>query len=277
MENFIYDYFIEPIWSRSGYNVVNTLAYAVIAIASLYVINLALKNRIKIDERFVLNSIPFILFGATIRVVTDSIDNGTFTPVTPLHQFVLDSHIWDYGYLTVSPGTYILTAFLFFVSLAVLYKIRRTGLLGHVGLALWLPHLLLLIPFMQYALFAIPILILAAIPTYLALKYFKDRVLTGIVAGQALDGAATFFIIDVFSPMVGKSYFEQHVFSAGIGELFGTYLTFYLVKAAIAFAAAYVIREEKMELEDKYFIALALIVMGLGPGTRDMLRMMAGT
>jgi len=276
MENLIYDYFVDPIWSKTGYNVVNTITYAIIAIAALFLIRRWMKGRIDVDEGFLRSVLCFVLFGSTIRVVTDAIDGGVLTGISPIHQMVLDSHLWDYGYLTVSPGTYLLTAGLLLFSMFVLYRYRRLDLLGYVGLALWLPHLLLLLPFMEYWVYAIPILVLAAAPAYIAWMFFKDHLHTGIVAGQALDGAATFFIIDFFSDISGKSYFEQHVFSAGIGDMFGTYFTFYIVKILIAFGAAFILRGEKMDEEDKRFIALALMIMGFAPGIRDILRMMVG-
>jgi uncharacterized membrane protein len=276
MENFIYDYFIAPIWQRTGYNTVNTLTYAVVAIAAVYVLHKVLKGRIRMDMGFVQSVLSFVLLGSTMRVVTDAIDNGVFTGATPIHQLILDSHILDYGYLTVSPGIYIVTAALLLISMAVLHRMNRMELLGYVGLVLWLPFFLLLVPFMQYAVFAIPILVLAAVPAYFALKHFKDKVFSAIVAGQALDGAATWFVIDYFSDISGIRYFEQHVFPSFIGEVFGTYFTFYLVKVGIAFAAAHVLTKEKMDNEDKYYIALVLMIMGFAPGLRDILRMMIG-
>lgn len=276
MQNFIYDYFIQPIWSRTGYNTVNTLVYAALAIAAVYALHKVLKGRVTLGEGFIRSVLCFVLFGSTVRVVTDSIDTGVFKPITPIHEFVLNSHIWDYGYFTVTPGIYLVTAALLLVSLAILYKMKRVEWLGYVGLALWLPHFLLLVPFFTYAAYAIPVLVLAAIPTYIAFRYFKDIALTGIVAGQALDGAATFFVIDFFSSISGRQYFEQHVFSAGIGELAGTYFAFYLLKVAIAFAAAYLLQKEKMDTEDRNYVALVLMIMGFAPGMRDTLRMMAG-
>ncbi len=276
MENFLYDYFIAPIWDHSGYNIVNTLTYAFIAIIAVYVIFRMLKNSVEFDRKFITSVACFVLFGSTLRVVTDSIDTGVFKGVTPIHQFILDSGIYDYGYLTVTPGIYLLTAFLLFLSMFVLGWLRRMDLLGHVGLALFLPHLLLLIPFMNYAAYALPIIALTAIPAYIALIYVKDHVLSGIVAGHALDGAATFFILDFFSPLTGIQYSEQHVFSAGIGELFDTFFTFYLIKIGIAFTAAYLLSEEKMDSQEKNFIALVIMIVGFAPGIRDVLRMMIG-
>ncbi len=273
MENIIYDYFIDPIWSRTGYNVVNTLTYAVIAIVSVYVLHRFLKGKIAIDENFVKSVLAFVLLGSTMRSVTDSIDNGVFQPISVVHAFILDSGIYDYGYLTVSPGIYLVTAALLLGSMALLHRLKRMELLGYVGLALWIPHFLLLLPFMEYGVYALPIILLAAIPTYLAYMKYKDKIYSAIVGGQALDGAATFFIIDYFSGISGVQYFEQHVFSAAIGALGGTYFVFYLLKTAIAFAAIHVLKEEKVDQEDKYYIALILMIMGFAPGIRDILRM----
>ncbi|VVC02604.1 Uncharacterised protein [Candidatus Bilamarchaeum dharawalense] len=277
MENFIYDYFIQPIWDHSGYNIVNTLTYAIIAIVSIFLIHKWFKSiKLKVDENFILGVMTFVLFGSTVRVVTDSIDSNVFAPITPIHEFVLNSHIWDYGYFTVTPGIYIVTAFLLIISIAVLHKMKRMDLLKFAGLAIWLPHFLILLPFMKYMLFAIPILVLAIAPAYIALRYFKNQVLALVVAGQALDGAATFFVIDYFSKISGIQYFEQHVFSAAIGAFGGTFFFFYLIKTAIAFLASDVINKEKMDLEYKYYIALVLMIMGFAPGIRDILRMAVG-
>ncbi len=276
MENFIYDYFIQPIWDRTGYNIVNTLAYAMIAIAAIFLLHRGLKGRVRIDDGFIWGVLSFVLFGSTVRVVTDSIDNGRFLPITPLHEFVLQSHLWDYSYFTVTPGIYIVTAALMLLSLALLHRVKRTELLGLVGIILWLPHFLLLVPLMEYAAFAIPIFALALIPAYLAWLYFRQMPHALIVAGQALDGAATFFIIDIFSSVSGIRYFEQHVVGSAIGAIFGTYFAFYLLKVGIGFAAAYMIRKEGMDAEDASFIALVLMIMGFAPGIRDILRMVVG-
>jgi uncharacterized membrane protein len=277
LENFIKDYYIDPIWAHSGYNIVNTLTYAVIAIAAVYLLFRIMKGRINFDLKFLSSVMCFVLLGSTVRVVTDSIDTGVFKPITPIHQMVLDSHIYDYGYFTTTPGIYLVTASILLISIALLHKMKKMGNLWIVGLALWLPHFLLLVPFMKYAAYAIPILVLTAIPAYLAYLYFKkDLVMAGIVAGHALDGAATFFVIDIFSKISGIQYGEQHVFSSAIGTIGGTYLTFYLIKVAVSFCAAYVVTKEKMNDQEKTYIALVLMIMGFAPGIRDVLRMVCG-
>jgi len=288
MDNFIYDYFVRPIWEQTGYNMVNTATYVVIALIAVYLIHQALRGRIRIDRAFIGGALAFVLFGSTMRVVTDSINQGIFTPVSPVHAFVLDSHILDYGYLTVTPGIYIVTAVIYLASVYASYRLKRPLLPLVCGLILWFPLFLLLLPFMRYAVYAIPILMLALIPALIAWKVVKDQILALIVAAQALDGAATFFVIDIFSKISGISYFEQHVLSGAIGQVFGTFFVFYLVKTGIAFAAAYILSKEKDDITllrlfgkdivmDRYFIALVLMIIGFAPGIRDMLRMMAGT
>lgn len=287
MENFIYDYFIQPIWDHTGYNMVNTLVYVVIALICVYAIYSWMRSRIKVDGTFIAGALAFVLFGSTMRVVTDSIDTHVFAPVTPLHSLVLQSHILDYGYLTVTPGIYVVTAALFLAALYISYKVKNPKLPIYIGLALWIPMILLLVPFMRYAIYAIPVLVLAAIPTYLAWRWIKDKGLLAIVAGQALDGAATFFVIDVFSKISGIPYFEQHVISSAIGNFFGTFFVFYLIKVSIAIAAAYILTKENEEISlfklngkdvtiNRHFIALVLMIIGFAPGIRDMLRMMCG-
>jgi uncharacterized membrane protein len=277
MENFIYQYYIQPIIEKEGYNPVNTATYALIAIIALYVIFTAFKKfKISIDRKFFYSVLAFVLLGSTVRVVTDSIDKGVFKPISPLHEFVLNSHIYDYGFISSSPGIYIVIAALLFIAMGVLHVLKKPGYLGHVGIALWIPHFLVLLPFMKYIGDAIPVLVLAAIPAYVAHKYFKNEFYTLMVLGHALDGAATFWVIDVFGPAHGIKYFEQHVIGSFIGEYFHTFFAFYLLKVAISVAVAYVLTKEKEEENMKVFIALAIAIMGFAPGIRDMLRMIVG-
>ncbi len=304
---FIKEYYADPIVNHEGYNIVNTLTYALIEILAVYSIYRVFeKNKIMISREFVINTIPFVLFGSTARVITDSLDTGVMKPITPLHEFIINSHIYDYGFLTSSPGIYIITAVLFFASLLISHKMKKPKLCGTIGLALWLPHFIALLFMVKYLEFAIPVLVLAAIPFYLAFRYFETEnpvlnyvqqtvartgdwkrktnankiggdILAGVVGAHALDGAATFFIIDFFGQLTGKSYFEQHVIPSFIGETFGTFFPFYLLKIAIAFGAAWFIANEKdVEEGEKYFISLLLIIIGLAPGLRDVLRMVVG-
>ena len=109
-----------------------------------------------------------------------------------------------------------------------------------------------------------------------------------MVGAQALDGAATFVIIDFGKVLLkGAEYGEQHVASGLLGEIFGTYATFYLVKVAISMGAAYLLTKEEKEKgaaasgkgsgeDELLFVAMIIMIMGLAPGLRDVLRAAVG-
>ncbi|VVC01977.1 Uncharacterised protein [uncultured archaeon] len=293
MGDILSDYFLRPIAERTGYNSVNTLAYAAIALVALYFIWNFMKKR-KFDfgsSEFLYAIGAFVLFGSTCRVVTDLSDAGGIAAAADwggvlggVYSAVHSSGIFAYSYLTVTPGIYIVTAILFLSSLALGRLLGNDRLAMWIGLALWLPCLLLLLPFMANAMFFLLAAALAAIgggaALYLLQHFGKIRL--GLqerlaVLGQALDGAATFVVIDVFSAVSGKGYFEQHVLSAGIGTAtplgFGL---FFLVKIALSAAIVYFLSKEKMDGSDKAFLLTVVAIMGFAPGIRDILRMLVG-
>lgn len=278
MSDFITDFFINPIAERTGYNIVNTLFYASLAIIAVYLLWLVFRRfKVRIDNDFFYGVLSFVLFGSTARVVTDAVDAGVLTPITPLHKLILDSGFYQYGFITVTPGIYVVVAGILLLCVAILHHFQKMQFLKYIGLALFAFNFLLILPFFQYWMHAIPVLLMAAIPFAIAYYYFRSIPSSLVVGAQALDGAATFYIIDVFSPLSGIQYFEQHVISRAVGEFMDTYILFYLIKIGIAFAAAYFVGKEKLSDDEKRYILLIFIIIGLAPGLRDVLRMMAGT
>lgn len=270
------EFFVAPIIEKSGYNIVNTAVYAAMAIGAVFLLFHAFRKfGIKINGSFFWGVLGFVLFGSSMRVVTDSIDTGVFGAATPLHQIVLDSGIYEYGFVTVSPGIYVLVAAILLISIAVLNYLRRMELLPYIGLGLFAFHFLLLIPFMGHLAYAIPVLLLAGVPTYIIWRRYGGMG-AAVVGGHALDGAATFVILDWFSGNAGRSYFEQHVIPRAVGEIFDTYFTFFLLKVAISAAAVYLVSKEDMKDDERVFFLLAVAIVGLAPGIRDVLRMVCG-
>lgn len=289
MANLLEQYFLNPILDRTGYNAANTAVYAAIALAAAYAIyRLFGKLKIKIDERFVIYTLPFVLLGSTLRVVTDSIDTGAMASLaspassslfSPLYRAILASHIYDYSFLTTTPGIYILVGILTLLcAILAFHFLARPKLYPAIGLALLLPHLLLLLTMSQYWFYFFLALALAAVPTALACKFLfsGSPLATLTVLAHSLDGAATFIVIDVFSAAVGKQYFEQHVVSNLIGSTQLGFFLFFLIKAAFSTAAAYIIVRDKAPSSEKNYIFLLLIIFGLAPGARDVLRMLVG-
>jgi len=294
VENLIEQYFVNPIFDRTGYNAVNTLTYAAIALLSLYIVWRLLKAK-SFDfasKEFLYGTAAFVLLGSTSRVLTDLSDAGAIKAAAvqgdALGQTYLaldSSGLFHYGYLTVSPGIYIVTALLFLLSIAVGMKMKKPMFPAYAGIALWLPCLLLMLPFMVnfgYLLLAVALAGIASFAAFSALRKFGKIQLDlhhGLaIAGQALDGAATFVVIDIFGKLSGKGYFEQHVLSAGIGEStplgFGL---FFAVKVALAAAIVYLVGKEDMGKKDRALVLIVVAIMGFAPGIRDLLRMLCGT
>jgi len=286
LDEFIYRYYIQPIQEHSGYNEVNTLTYVVAALLAAYGIFFLLKReRIRIDRGFVLSVIPFILFGSTFRVIVDAVDTG----VAAAHRealfglfgrIVIDSGIYNYGYLTVTPGIYVVVGLLTIASIIVFHRLGAGRWLAHFGWALWLTQLILFLPLAKNNLYFALILFIALGGVLMAqpfLRHYRVRLpLSGaVVFSHALDGGATFVIIDIYNRFAGASYFEQHVLGRWIGDLFGTMLAFYVIKVAFATGACIILDREKDE-EEKLYILLLLIIFGLAPGVRDALRLLAG-
>ncbi len=294
MREILQEHFINPIFERTGYNAINTLAYAAIALICLYFIWRLLRNAsFDFSSRdFLLSVGAFVLFGSTCRVLTDLSDSGALASAAlwggifgQAYSAISASGIFTYGYLTVTPGIYLVTAALFFSSLAIGIVMHKPLFSAYFGGALWIVCLLLLLPFASHWLHLAIVFLIAG--TGSAFSLFLLRKARGIgiglheklaVAGQALDGAATFVVIDIFSKENGTRYFEQHVLSAGIGTAtpLGFFL-FFLVKLSLATAIVYFLAKEKIAAKDRAFILLIVAVMGFAPGIRDVLRMLCGT
>jgi len=288
------DYFVSPIMERTGYNAINTLVYAAIAIGALYLIWRFMKGK-KYDfasKEFLFAVSAFVLFGSTCRVLTDLSDSGAVagmavsaSPLAPIYMALHSSGIFKYGFLTVTPGIYLVTAALFLLSLAIGGAMKRGIFAAYAGFLLWLPIFLIVLPFASHLAFAALCVVIAALGAYAAffalerLGKMKLSIYEKLaIGGQALDGAATFVVIDIFSKETGKNYFEQHVLSAGIGEStpLGFFL-FFLIKIALAGAIVYFLRKEKMDKSDVALVLIVVAIMGFAPGIRDLLRMLCGT
>ena len=294
VDSAIQDYFISPIFDRTGYNAINTLVYAAIALLCLYIIWRMLRKA-GFDfsgKDFLYGAGAFVLFGSLSRVLTDLADAGAFSSLAQsgsafshFYAWLAGTGIFTYGYLTVTPGIYVVTAVFFLLSIAVGRAMKNNRFPLYAGTALWLPCALLLLPFVEYfSYFALALGIAAAgwlIATFSLEKFGKMKLDLHerlAIFGQALDGAATFVVIDVFGKQTGKQYFEQHVLSSGIGAAtpLGFFL-FFAVKVALASAIVYFLSKEKINAHDRALVLVVVAIMGFAPGMRDLLRMLCGT
>ncbi len=265
VEDFFRQYFLAPIDERTGYNVVNTAVYAAVALLAAYIIYKGLRKLgVKVDEGFVLSIVPFVLFGSTLRVV-------------------VDANILPYSYFTVTPGIYFLVGFATLASVLACNRLGVMGGLWKVGAVLWVASLLPLLPLPRYPEF-FGLALLLAIAGFFAggwllklLKLEAKQVGGLVIFSHALDGAATFVTLDIFSSMTGHQYFEQHVVTNALAQMFGGFWVFYVIKILFATLAVYVVRRSSdMDENERNYIFLLLMIFGLAPGVRDALRLLCG-
>ena len=92
--------------------------------------------------------------------------------------------------------------------------------------------------------------------------------------GHFLDGSATYLGLDQYG------YIEKHVLPKFFIEHFGTAFVMLPLKFLVVTGVIYALESEKSKEEEPAMVALLLmflLALGLGPGTRDILRIMFGT
>jgi uncharacterized membrane protein len=104
---------------------------------------------------------------------------------------------------------------------------------------------------------------------------FTSGVNLTIVFGQFTDAAATFIAIDYYN------YWEKHVVPGFLIGVLDSAAVMFLLKVIALFFAIYVLdialkEELKHHRQIVPLIKLAVLVLGLAPGTRDMLRLAMG-
>ncbi|MFH0713138.1 MAG: DUF63 family protein [Candidatus Micrarchaeota archaeon] len=265
--DFVNEYFLNPINfpdKYAPYNIVNTISFAIIAIAALYFIyKYFSREKIEFNEKLYFAFIPFIFFGSIVRVLSDA---------AILPRAVQISGITLYPFIT--PQIYVL---MFAITMASLLMCKRLFVnwqtrFAQIGITLAaLAILPLIMLFKNFALFAAILAIVAAIALILFYSRWKTTNLEkGIILSQVFDGAATFVGVQF------GGYSEQHIVGNAIFSTLGGPWAFLAIKLLFAVAVVYVLRREKVSVNENTFIALVITIFGLAPGLRDALRLLCG-
>jgi uncharacterized membrane protein len=268
---FIDKYYIHPIVSSGeGYNPVNTVTYAIILGISLFaILKIMGILKIKLDERFVIATAPYILFGASLRVIQDV---GVVQP--PL------------SYMFITPLVYVLAAAITGIALLTCIMLERKGIIrdyakpyfgaGVTGIVIVLA---ILATKQVNSWWWAPIVITSLAFTftgviYLLARHFRWEFLTNklnvaILGAHMFDASSTFTAIDI----VG-GFAEKHVVPVFFINFTQTAFVMYGLKLAVFIPVIYLI--EKYFKDDPqlyYAIKFVLLVLGFGPGIRNTLEL----
>jgi uncharacterized membrane protein len=283
ISDFIYKYYIDPIRYGQPYNVVDTLTYAIILVLGVYLLYRWMSQStwlsdigLKIDASFILATLPYVVLGGVLRVVQDTgmiTGDFQFLLVTPLIYFVLFfftlSMIFLARYLQVQG---LIKNFRSFYALVGCISVLTVALvliswgINNTGIDLFV---LAVIPLMAIA---ATVLVWAFMRYILRWNYVTDALYLALIFGHMLDASATSYGIDLH-PAV--QYVEQHVVGSNLINLTGTAFVMFPLKLVVLFPAIYIMQLYRKEANPAFWhlVLLAMIVVGLAPGIRDMTRM----
>lgn len=254
MWEFIEQYFIRPIYTGEGYNVFNTIAYVILFIVGIYGTRWLMKKwKIKINKELFYTLLPYFVFAGLLRALQD------YFPIK--------------HWLFITPGIYI---FMIAVAGAVLIgsgkDLKQTRNIGWylsaivAGLVVAAAYGT---AFSIQWLFAIAgtVVLLTVVVWKLFPKILKTKENRLVALAQILDGSASAI------PITFLGYTEQHVVSAWFMQQ-GNPFFFLFVKIALVLVALHVIDKEKSDWN--WLLKIAIVLLGLAPGLRDLARVFIG-
>ncbi|NLI62048.1 MAG: DUF63 family protein [Methanosarcinaceae archaeon] len=287
--SFIHKYYISPIIHDSGYNIFNTLTWALILIVCVYFIIYAFnKLKIKVDDKFFLALLPFILSGSVLRVVADA-----SIVSAPYVYLLITPNIYFVVFLVAS---FLLLSSVLLERFKIISDYRKLFFVEGTIILLFLLAILSINSNVTHAwvLFAVIfggllwVLIFYAIFKIFRLKIHMNLLNFTIVFSHMADATSTFVGIDFLG------YNEKHVLPSFLIDLTGTALVMYVLKFIVViliiwgfdYICKIQLEESKDESEDKNDInnmkllinslKIVVIILGMAPAIRNTLRMFFG-
>lgn len=258
-------YILQPIYSGSGYNFVNTTIYALVAIAILYLLfKIFVRLKIRINFKFFISTIPFIVLGSSTRAF---VDNGYIT-----------RNLW-----TVSPGIYFVIAALFlivmFLSFAISQKFKTfdwrfaTFFVGLVVLVFQWFRFSRELEFVNMNIFLLIVgtIILSAICFHyifvkLGWKWITNKFGFLAFSAHLFDSVTTALLLY----FVGG--WEQHPLPRFFIERFGS-LSFIPVKLVVIIPAVYILSAELKNKQLRDFLLMSIAILGFAEALRNLISM----
>lgn len=294
--------------AEPGYTVVSTVSYGVLLVLLLFgVYLLLLRLDLGSSPTLIYGLFPFVLLGGTLRTIEDAstaLLEATGSPALP----------FPYSAIIISPFIYgtmfVLTLGALGASLYLADRdivARYETALGAIGIAL----LTIAIAYLGYLTVttarltvtpAIPVITFggaalgAGLLWILTERYIPvvndgtGRVGVLIIWGHLVDGIANVVNLDWAAAFGLPEYGPKHVVNAAVRSLteaiqpawlsdaIGITWPFIILKAAAALLIVYLFNEEIYDQAPQYTVLMLLIVLavGLGPGTRNVIRATLG-
>ncbi len=218
--------------------------------------------KIKIDERFFVAILPFIIMGGVIRALRD-------------HDILYTTVYWCSPFIYVIMFTFALGVLLYSLRLertmsgsSYASSFRYHKIMFLIG-SIFLFFNLALVKISNPA-GAIIILGLVSLWAliFFGFSYLKPKLLSkinaGIIVSHLLDASSTFTAVSFFG------YYEQHVLPTFLINIFGPWIMFPL-KIIVVWAVLYGIDKYSDDRFFANFLKIIILILGLSLGIRDFL------
>jgi uncharacterized membrane protein len=267
MVDFLKQYFIDPITYGTGYNIYNTLTYAIILIIAAFFVYKMLKYfKIKIDNKFFLGVLPYVMLGGLLRALEDASVVTGFLYKTPIIYFVV---------FVIALATLLVSIIIERFTKINYYK---TWLV--IGAAVVLFGLVFVKPVNMTA-FGIVLLIAAAwiiilfafkrfTKNFSKIQSFLTKENMFLLSVHMFDASTTFTSIQFYP------YYEQHVLPNFLIGIFGPIVMFPLKLIIVALVLYVLDKEMKVDDNMKSYMKFLIMILGLAPGLRNLLRLVMG-
>ncbi len=273
--DFINRNYIDGIINDNSYNHFDMITYVIILFAGVYaVLKLLNKLRIKVDEEFVIATIPYIFMGSVFRVIEDA---DLLKPpvkyffITPLIYFMI---------FAICFGTLLLMIYL-----EKIQKIKNSiHAYAITGVVLSFAGVAILIYYSSYN-WNLNILVYSLVPA-ITLTEIVKRISPAVgmtyLRSKMYSFAIFSFVLDSFTTYIGVDllgYTNKHPFSSLLVSIFGTGIV--LIPLSLILVILIILLLEKDSKKDKnedekYMLTLTLIVLGLSMGVRNLLAITFG-
>lgn len=291
-----------------GYTPVSTAGYMVVLVFMLVGVYYILQ-RLALEpyRQFFFALVPFMLFGGVLRAVEDSFVSARRAGLEPPVDL-------PWSALIISPFIYFTVFFVTFGTILFAIWLARTGRvenyydplrrIGGTVLALAVLYLLFLSATTDYVgwnpmVFVVTVGVATAIAygVYAAVDRYRPSIHAGtgymglvVIWGHAIDGVANVLASDWAQLFGVGQYSAKHVVNriivdvtnaiqpAAVTATVGDSWPFLVVKIVVAVAIVAIFDEQFVDESPRYAVMLlvAIVAVGLGPGTRDMVRVTLG-
>jgi uncharacterized membrane protein len=256
LEEFINENFVLPMCRY--YTPIGTATYGIILILAVLGTYKLLKHlKIKIDRRFFVGLLPFIIYGGWTRALRDhmlGIYQSNFFCSPPIY-FVI------YAMTLVS-----LLIGIIIGRKSENYSYEKVMLIIGMSLLIYNASLTVINNISGFSIILSLVSFWALV--FFSISRFKPKMLSkmnaGIIVSHLLDASSTFTAVTFFG------YYEQHVLPGFLIDIFGPWVMFPL-KIIVVWTVLYLIDTYEEDEFFKRFLKIIILILGLALGLRDFL------